>query len=191
MREVQLRLWLRRHLWEASLTGHTLMLAVTAKPPRARLPALDPTPRRGWRDDIWILEDWQRDPGAKVRLPPPLLVLVFGVLWRAELHMMREGRLMCMCMAANGRDSELAREKMWSRIHLIPLLTAEEDRDLVRRHLADQKREKELLGSETSPYNSDRYVFLFRCSPPSLPSFIMALGMSSRATVEGYADLMG
>ncbi|TVY71191.1 NADH dehydrogenase [ubiquinone] 1 alpha subcomplex subunit, partial [Lachnellula suecica] len=26
-----------------------------------------------------------------------------------------------------------AREKMWSRIHLIPLLTAEEDRDLVRR----------------------------------------------------------
>lgn len=47
---------------------------------------------------------------------------------------------------------------MWSRIHLIPLLTAEEDRDLVRRHLADQAREKELLGSETSPYNSDRYV---------------------------------
>jgi hypothetical protein len=59
---------------------------------------------------------------------------------------------------ADARDSELAREKMWSRIHLIPLLTAEEDRDLVRRHLADQAREKELLGSETSPYNSDRYV---------------------------------
>jgi hypothetical protein len=57
-------------------------------------------------------------------------------------------------------DSELAREKMWSRIHLIPLLTAEEDRDLVRRHYADQAREKELLGSNTSPYNSDRYVYL-------------------------------
>lgn len=54
--------------------------------------------------------------------------------------------------------SELAREKMWSRIHLIPLLTAEEDRDLVRRHYADQAREKDLLGSQTSPYNSDRYV---------------------------------
>ena len=54
--------------------------------------------------------------------------------------------------------SELAREKMWSRIHLIPLLTAEEDRDLVRRHYADQAREKALLGSQTSPYNSDRYV---------------------------------
>jgi hypothetical protein len=54
--------------------------------------------------------------------------------------------------------SELAREKMWSRIYLIPALTAEEDRDLVRRHLADQKREKELLGNTTSPYNSDRYA---------------------------------
>ena len=48
---------------------------------------------------------------------------------------------------------------MWSRIHLIPLLTAEEDRDLVRRHLADQEREKKLLGSQTSPYNSDRCIF--------------------------------
>jgi len=50
---------------------------------------------------------------------------------------------------------------MWSRIYLIPLLTAETDRDLVRRHLADQKREKELLGASTSPYNSDRYVCFF------------------------------
>ena len=52
---------------------------------------------------------------------------------------------------------------MWSRIHLIPLLTAEEDRDLVRRHMADQAREKELLGSTTNAYNSDRYVVLL-CS---------------------------
>jgi hypothetical protein len=55
-------------------------------------------------------------------------------------------------------NSELAREKMWSRIYLIPLLTAEEDRDLVRRHYADMAREKELLGSNTKVYNSDRYV---------------------------------
>ena len=61
-------------------------------------------------------------------------------------------------------NSELAREKMWSRIHLIPLLTAEEDRDLVRRHYADQKMEKELLGRETSPYNSDRYVSIWNWS---------------------------
>jgi hypothetical protein len=55
-------------------------------------------------------------------------------------------------------SSELAREKMWSRIHLIPVLQAEEDRDLVRRHWAEQAREKELLGAETKVYNNDRYV---------------------------------
>jgi hypothetical protein len=38
------------------------------------------------------------------------------------------------------------------------MLTAEEDRDLVRRHWADQAREKELMGSTTGAYNSDRYV---------------------------------
>lgn len=54
--------------------------------------------------------------------------------------------------------SELAREKMWARIHLIPALQAEEDRDQVRRYLADKAREKELLGSETRVYNSDRYA---------------------------------
>ena len=51
---------------------------------------------------------------------------------------------------------------MWARIHLIPLLQAEEDRDLVRRHWADLAREKELLGAETSPYHGNRYV-TFRC----------------------------
>ena len=38
------------------------------------------------------------------------------------------------------------------------MLTAEEDRDLVRRHFADLDREQKLLGSQTSAYNSDRYV---------------------------------
>ncbi len=50
---------------------------------------------------------------------------------------------------------------MWSRIHLIPLLQAEEDRDLVRRHWADKEREKEFLGSETKVYHSDRCVLVF------------------------------
>lgn len=53
--------------------------------------------------------------------------------------------------------SELAREKMWARIYLIPALQAEEDRDQVRRYLADKAREKELMGTETKVYNSDRY----------------------------------
>ena len=48
---------------------------------------------------------------------------------------------------------------MWARIHLIPALQAEEDRDQVRRYLADKAREKELLGTETRVYNSDRFVF--------------------------------
>ena len=60
--------------------------------------------------------------------------------------------------------SELAREKMWSRIHLIPVLQAEEDRDLVRRHWAQQAREKELMGAETKVYNNDRYVTELRSS---------------------------
>lgn len=55
---------------------------------------------------------------------------------------------------------ELGREKMWSRIHLTPLLQAEEDRDQVRRYYADKAREKEFLGSETSIMNGDRYVEL-------------------------------
>ncbi|KAK7976608.1 ran-interacting Mog1 protein [Apiospora arundinis] len=55
-------------------------------------------------------------------------------------------------------QNELAREKMWSRIHLIPLLQAEEDRDLARRHMADQAREKQLTGDNFKVYNSDRYV---------------------------------
>lgn len=54
--------------------------------------------------------------------------------------------------------SELAREKMWARINLIPLLQAEEDRDQVRRYWADQKREKELLGENTKVYHNERYV---------------------------------
>jgi len=49
---------------------------------------------------------------------------------------------------------------MWARIHLIPALQAEEDRDQVRRYLADKAREKELLGTETRVYNSDRYMSL-------------------------------
>jgi len=53
---------------------------------------------------------------------------------------------------------------MWSRIHLIPVLQAEEDRDLVRRHWAQEAREKELLGAETKVYNNDRCVFArWRC----------------------------
>jgi hypothetical protein len=45
-------------------------------------------------------------------------------------------------------------------MYLTPLLQAEEDRDQVRRHFANQAREVELLGSEQKIYNADRYVLI-------------------------------
>ncbi|CCH41829.1 NADH dehydrogenase [ubiquinone] 1 alpha subcomplex subunit [Wickerhamomyces ciferrii] len=40
---------------------------------------------------------------------------------------------------------ELQREKIWARIHLMPLLIAEFDRDSVRRYYADKAREAEIM----------------------------------------------
>ena len=44
-----------------------------------------------------------------------------------------------------GACSELKRERVWSRIHLTPLLLAETDRDSYRREKAMVAREKEIL----------------------------------------------
>ena len=58
---------------------------------------------------------------------------------------------------------------MWARIHLIPLLQAEEDRDVVRRVWADQAREKALLGEVTKPYHTDRFVRpWYTATPPEI-----------------------
>ena len=40
---------------------------------------------------------------------------------------------------------ELQREKIWSRIHLVPILIAEADRDAYRRERAALTREKEIM----------------------------------------------
>jgi len=40
---------------------------------------------------------------------------------------------------------ELFRETQWSRLHLIPLLTAESDRDLYRRQYAAAQREQKVM----------------------------------------------
>ena len=65
---------------------------------------------------------------------------------------------------------------MWARIHLIPVMQAEEDRDQVRRQLADKAREKELLGTDTRVYHSDRFVsflqFLYKFNCPCLVELI-------------------
>jgi hypothetical protein len=86
---------------------------------------------------------------------------------------------------------------MWARIHLIPALQAEEDRDQVRRYLADRAREKELLGTETRVYNNDRYV-AERDECVSLPATDSAIGLcdlpslsppSTRPSRENVGDL--
>ncbi|KAH7916264.1 GRIM-19 [Hygrophoropsis aurantiaca] len=63
----------------------------------------------------------------------------------------------------NLEKRELQREKVWSRIHLVPLLLAEGDRDTYRRQQAALEREKEIMknvkGWEAgkSVYNNPRY----------------------------------
>ena len=127
-----------------SLDGHSKRTEeltsqnLPAQPPRERFPRYEFDSNHGCHHGLRFLQGRAGHPRAEVcSLPLPLPR-------RASL--------------ANTADSELAREKMWSRIHLIPLLQAEEDRDLVRRHLADQAREKQLLGENIKVYNSDRYV---------------------------------
>ena len=41
------------------------------------------------------------------------------------------------------------------------MLQAEEDRDQVRRYWAEQERERQLMGTNTKVYNSDRFVLLW------------------------------
>ncbi|KAI0650523.1 GRIM-19 [Trametes meyenii] len=63
----------------------------------------------------------------------------------------------------NLEKRELQREKVWSRIHLVPLLLAEGDRDAYRRQQAALAREKEIMkdvpGWEAgkSVYNNPSY----------------------------------
>jgi len=63
----------------------------------------------------------------------------------------------------NIEKRELQREKIWSRIHLVPLLLAEGDRDAYRREQAALAREKEIMKDVKdwevgkSVYNNPRY----------------------------------
>ncbi|ODV97007.1 hypothetical protein PACTADRAFT_48787 [Pachysolen tannophilus NRRL Y-2460] len=45
----------------------------------------------------------------------------------------------------NRENYELKREKLWSRIYLLPLLQAEQDRNVVRRTFAYYKKEGEIM----------------------------------------------
>ncbi|KAI5476642.1 GRIM-19 [Pseudohyphozyma bogoriensis] len=64
----------------------------------------------------------------------------------------------------NLEKRELQREKVWSRIHLVPLLMAEADRDAYRREQAALEREKVIMKDVQGwqpgkkVYNTDRYT---------------------------------
>ncbi|KAK6505279.1 hypothetical protein TWF481_007188 [Arthrobotrys musiformis] len=63
----------------------------------------------------------------------------------------------------NQEKRELLREKRWARIHLTPVMQAEEDRDMVRRVWAGERREELLMQDVKdwkfgSVYNSNRFV---------------------------------
>lgn len=45
----------------------------------------------------------------------------------------------------NREQVELSREKLWARINILPLLQAEQDRDVLRRSLAYYNREAEIM----------------------------------------------
>ncbi|KAH9462719.1 hypothetical protein MJO28_002522 [Puccinia striiformis f. sp. tritici] len=64
----------------------------------------------------------------------------------------------------NLEKRELKRENMWSRIHLVPILTAENDRDQFRRNRAQLDREREIMKDDPdwvvgqSVYNTKKHV---------------------------------
>ncbi|KAI7870955.1 GRIM-19 [Spinellus fusiger] len=63
----------------------------------------------------------------------------------------------------NLEKRELKRENLWARIHLVPLLTAESDRDMYRRTQAAIQREAEIMKdvegwkAGESVYNNTKY----------------------------------
>ncbi|KAK0206835.1 GRIM-19 [Desarmillaria ectypa] len=89
-----------------------------------------------------------RGPGALAILGGITLVSVYG------FYQLGKGNL---------EKRELEREKVWSRIHLVPLLLAEGDRAAYARHQADIALEKAIMkdvaGWEPgkSVYNNSKY----------------------------------
>jgi hypothetical protein len=90
---------------------------------------------------------WKRNLPSRGFTPKVFLLIVGSIVgygWYRAIQGIHERR-------------ELAREKMWARIHLMPLLVAEEDRTSVRRWYADKQREKELMGDVQEAYNDGKF----------------------------------
>lgn len=83
--------------------------------------------------------------------------------------------------------SELRREKAWSRIHLVPLLMAEADRDTHRREQAQLAREKEIMkdvkGWQVSDGHRTCALHVALRAPPR-PIFLPILPPSTTARQE-------
>merc|ERR1719354_1105752 len=75
----------------------------------------------------------RRGPSAAVVLAGVFGIMTYGFLKTGEGNLERR---------------ELRREKVWARIHLIPLLEAEKDRDLVRRFKSLKTKEEDIMGNE-------------------------------------------
>ncbi|KAI9312385.1 GRIM-19 [Dichotomocladium elegans] len=92
---------------------------------------------------------------------PSGLVIMAGITAFCAFGFYRVGQ-------GNLERRELKRENLWSRIHLIPLLTAESDRDMYRRTLAAKNREAEIMKdvkdwkAGESVYNNTKFF-----TPPS------------------------
>ncbi|KAI0832642.1 GRIM-19 [Trametes gibbosa] len=69
---------------------------------------------------------------------PSGLVILGGVTAVCAYGFYRVGK-------GNLEKRELQREKVWSRIHLVPVLLAEGDRDAYRRQQAALAREREIM----------------------------------------------
>ncbi|WFD26708.1 Vacuolar protein sorting-associated protein 41 [Malassezia nana] len=99
-----------------------------------------------------------RGPSGVFLLFATVGVSVFG-FWRLGQGNIERRYVPCTLM-----NSELARERAWSRIYLTPLLLAETDRDMFRRDRASALRENLLMKDVPnwevgkSVYNSKRYT---------------------------------
>ncbi|KAJ6260381.1 hypothetical protein Dda_4607 [Drechslerella dactyloides] len=77
--------------------------------------------------------------------------------------------------------SELLREKRWARIHLVPVLQAEEDRDMVRRVWAGERRE-ELLMKDVKGWKLGSVYHSDRCISPNPQSIALNIAMASNTS---------
>ncbi|KAJ3302493.1 hypothetical protein HDV03_004916 [Kappamyces sp. JEL0829] len=93
-------------------------------------PVQDSPPAGGFKNIRYARNLPRRGPSGAVMLLAVFGVMTYGFIKTAE---------------GNAERRELRREKVWARIHLIPLLQAEQDRDLVRRADILAAREAEIM----------------------------------------------